>query len=95
MFCRNVHKQVLASKSGKISKKYAVKYTGARLYERGVILNIEDLPQTQLKNVLLEITPLAQSGVFRVQVNFMGVGMETVEVDIQVKFCSLITKTNI
>lgn len=61
-----------------------MKYTGARLHERGVILEIEELPHTQLKNVLLEITPLAQSGVFRAQVNFMGVGMETVEVDIQV-----------
>ncbi|KAL7632218.1 UNVERIFIED_CONTAM: hypothetical protein RMT77_017468 [Armadillidium vulgare] len=80
---KNVHKQVLTTKPGKISKKYSVKYTGARLHERGVILEIEELPHTQLKNVLLEITPLAQSGVFRAQVNFMGVGMETVEVDIQ------------
>ena len=49
------------------------------------VIQVEDLPEPQRKNVVFEISPLATTGVFHVQVKFMGVAVETVEVDIQVR----------
>lgn len=64
--------------------KQALKYTAARLMEKGVLLEVEDLPECQQKNLLFEITPLATTGVFHIQAKLMGVTMENVEIDIQV-----------
>ncbi|XP_066938179.1 ras GTPase-activating-like protein IQGAP1 isoform X2 [Macrobrachium rosenbergii] len=79
---KNVHE---CSKAGgeKGRSKQAVKYTAIKLKEKGVLLEIEDLPEIQMKNVLFEIAPLATTGIFHVQVKFMGVPMEFVEIDIQ------------
>uniref|UniRef100_A0A7M4E8K5 IQ motif containing GTPase activating protein 1 n=1 Tax=Crocodylus porosus TaxID=8502 RepID=A0A7M4E8K5_CROPO len=62
----------LASK-GKNSKKISLKYTAARLHEKGVLLEIEDL----FKNVIFEINPTEEVGDFEVKAKFMGVQMET------------------
>ncbi|XP_064104019.1 ras GTPase-activating-like protein IQGAP2 [Macrobrachium nipponense] len=79
---KNVHE---CSKVGgeRGRSKQAVKYTAIKLKEKGVLLEIEDLPEIQMKNVLFEIAPLATTGIFHVQVKFMGVPMEFVEIDIQ------------
>ena len=81
LYFRNVHQKKEAEKNRK--NKNTVKYTGAKLHEKGVVIEIEDLPYVQLKNVLFEITPQMTTGVFQVQVKFMGVAMETVELNIQ------------
>uniref|UniRef100_A0A8C0F801 IQ motif containing GTPase activating protein 1 n=1 Tax=Bubo bubo TaxID=30461 RepID=A0A8C0F801_BUBBB len=66
----------LASK-GKSSKKISLKYTAARLHEKGVLLEIEDLQSNQFKNVIFEISPTEEVGDFEVKAKFMGVQMET------------------
>lgn len=76
----------LASK-GKVSKslgkwkeekqKISLKYTAARLHEKGVLLEIEDLQVNQFKNVIFEISPTEEVGDFEVKAKFMGVQMET------------------
>ncbi|XP_068131420.1 LOW QUALITY PROTEIN: ras GTPase-activating-like protein IQGAP1 [Hyperolius riggenbachi] len=61
----------------KKSKKISLKYTAARLHEKGVLLEIEDLQVNQFKNVIFEISPLEEVGDFEVKAKFMGVQMET------------------
>ncbi|KAM9313158.1 ras GTPase-activating-like protein IQGAP1 [Gastrophryne carolinensis] len=61
----------------KKSKKISLKYSAARLHEKGVILEIEDLQVNQFKNVIFEITPTEEVGDFEVKAKFMGVQMET------------------
>lgn len=63
-------------------KQQTVKYTAQRLYEKGVILEIEGLPQHQFRNVTFEITSTGV-GVFQVSARFMGVAMEKVELVFQ------------
>uniref|UniRef100_G3THJ8 IQ motif containing GTPase activating protein 1 n=1 Tax=Loxodonta africana TaxID=9785 RepID=G3THJ8_LOXAF len=62
---------------GKKSKKISLKYTAARLHEKGVLLEIEDLQENQFKNVIFEISPTEEVGDFEVKAKFMGVQMET------------------
>uniref|UniRef100_A0A8B9JX61 IQ motif containing GTPase activating protein 3 n=1 Tax=Astyanax mexicanus TaxID=7994 RepID=A0A8B9JX61_ASTMX len=61
---------------GKKSKQPALSYTAARLYEKGVLLEIEDLPNTQFKNVIFDIIPSEEGGTFLVKARFLGVDME-------------------
>ncbi|XP_050690760.1 ras GTPase-activating-like protein IQGAP1 isoform X2 [Eriocheir sinensis] len=77
---KNVHQSLNGNKG---RNKQALKYTAARLMEKGVLLEVEDLPDCQQKNLLFEITPLATTGVFHIQAKLMGVTMENVEIDIQ------------
>uniref|UniRef100_A0A673YYG5 IQ motif containing GTPase activating protein 3 n=1 Tax=Salmo trutta TaxID=8032 RepID=A0A673YYG5_SALTR len=61
---------------GKKSKQPTLTYTAARLHEKGVLLEIEDLPVTQFKNVIFDIVPGEEGGTFQVKARFMGVDME-------------------
>ncbi|XP_045537215.1 ras GTPase-activating-like protein IQGAP1 [Papilio machaon] len=67
----------------KLKSKLTVKYTGAKLLERGVLLEIDGLAKSQFKNVQFDITPTDHFGVFTVKGKFMGVEMESIEIDIQ------------
>ncbi|KAG6440461.1 ras GTPase-activating-like protein IQGAP1 [Manduca sexta] len=67
----------------KLKSKYTAKYSGAKLLERGVLLEIDGLSQSQFKNVQFEITPTDHNGVFTVKGKFMGIEMESIEIDIQ------------
>lgn len=53
----------------------ALSYSATRLQEKGVLLEIEDLPSTQFKNVVFDIVP-AERGSFNVKARFLGVEME-------------------
>ncbi|KAJ7307571.1 hypothetical protein JRQ81_009597 [Phrynocephalus forsythii] len=66
----------LAARNRSSKKQAALHYTGARLYEKGVLLGIDDLPVSQLKNVIFEIVPSEEAGEFQVQTKFMGIAME-------------------
>ncbi|XP_077086091.1 ras GTPase-activating-like protein IQGAP3 [Siphateles boraxobius] len=57
-------------------KQSTLTYTAARLHEKGVLLEIEDLPVTQFKNVIFDIVPAEEDGAFLVKARFMGVDME-------------------
>ncbi|XP_039558072.1 ras GTPase-activating-like protein IQGAP3 [Passer montanus] len=62
--------------SGKSKKLPSLHYTAAQLWEKGVLLEIQDLPPSQLRNVVFDITPCEESGRFQVKAKFMGVDME-------------------
>ncbi|KAJ6652764.1 hypothetical protein lerEdw1_010912 [Lerista edwardsae] len=66
----------LAAKSKPSKKQPALHYTASRLCEKGVLLEIEDLPATQLKNVIFEIVPCGEAGRFQVKAKFLGIDME-------------------
>ncbi|CAL1534099.1 unnamed protein product [Lymnaea stagnalis] len=63
--------------------KGSITYTAARLHEKGVVLEIEGLPQNQFKNVMFEISSTEDPGVFDVNAKFMGVSMDKVELVFQ------------
>ncbi|XP_013931841.1 PREDICTED: ras GTPase-activating-like protein IQGAP3 [Thamnophis sirtalis] len=66
------------------SKKQAVlHYTAARLFEKGVLLEIEALPPNQLRNVIFDILPSQEAGRFQVKAKFMGVDMENFQLSYQ------------
>ncbi|XP_026319538.1 ras GTPase-activating-like protein IQGAP1 [Hyposmocoma kahamanoa] len=67
----------------KLKSKLTVKYSGAKLMERGVLLEIDGLSPSQFKNVQFDITPTDNNGVFTVKGKFMGVEMESIDIDIQ------------
>ncbi|XP_064494372.1 ras GTPase-activating-like protein IQGAP3 isoform X2 [Pseudopipra pipra] len=66
--------------SNKVSRKSkklpSLHYTAARLLEKGVLLEIQDLPPSQFKNVIFDIIPCEESGKFQVKAKFMGIDME-------------------
>ncbi|KAF5906571.1 ras GTPase-activating-like protein IQGAP1, partial [Clarias magur] len=67
----------------KKSKQASQKYTAARLHEKGVLIEIEDLQTNQFKNVIFEISPSEVVGVFDVKAKFMGVHLETLMLEYQ------------
>ncbi|CAB1339109.1 unnamed protein product [Coregonus sp. 'balchen'] len=67
----------------KKSKQVSQKYTAARLHEKGVLIEIEDLQTNQFKNVIFEISPSEAVGVFDVKAKFMGVHLETLQLEYQ------------
>ncbi|KAG7468156.1 hypothetical protein MATL_G00139690 [Megalops atlanticus] len=67
----------------KKSKQVSQKYTAARLHEKGVLIEIEDLQTNQFKNVIFEISPSEVVGVFDVKAKFMGVHLETLMLEYQ------------
>ncbi|XP_043558639.1 ras GTPase-activating-like protein IQGAP2 [Chiloscyllium plagiosum] len=70
-------------KGNRKMKQSTLRYTAARLYEKGVILEIEGLQSNQFKNVLFDITPSEEVGDFEVKAKFMGVEMEKVQLHFQ------------
>ncbi|KAM3877187.1 ras GTPase-activating-like protein IQGAP1 [Diretmus argenteus] len=67
----------------KKSKQVSQKYTASRLHEKGVLIEIEDLQTNQFKNVIFEISPSETVGVFEVKAKFMGVHLETLQLEYQ------------
>ncbi|XP_043498772.1 ras GTPase-activating-like protein IQGAP1 isoform X1 [Polistes fuscatus] len=67
----------------KLKSKMTLKYSAAKLQEKGVLLEVDGLPLSQWKNVLFEISPTEHNGLFIVHCKFMGVNMEKVNIDIQ------------
>uniref|UniRef100_A0A8C9ZT49 IQ motif containing GTPase activating protein 2 n=1 Tax=Sander lucioperca TaxID=283035 RepID=A0A8C9ZT49_SANLU len=71
------------NKGSKKWKPQSLKYTAARLHEKGVILEIEGLQTNQFKNVMFDISPSEEVGDFEVKAKFMGVEMEKVQLHFQ------------
>ncbi|XP_027554967.1 ras GTPase-activating-like protein IQGAP3 [Neopelma chrysocephalum] len=69
--------------SGKNKKLPSLHYTAARLLEKGVLLEIQDLPPSQFKNVIFDIIPCEESGKFQVKAKFMGIDMERFQLHYQ------------
>uniref|UniRef100_A0A4W6G8M7 IQ motif containing GTPase activating protein 2 n=1 Tax=Lates calcarifer TaxID=8187 RepID=A0A4W6G8M7_LATCA len=79
-------------KGSKKWKPQSLKYTAAKLHEKGVILEIEGLQTNQFKNVMFDISPTEEVGDFEVKAKFMGVEMEKVQLHFQVNASRLPTK---
>ncbi|KAM7421703.1 hypothetical protein PAMA_015717 [Pampus argenteus] len=69
-------KTIKAAESKGKKKLPALSYTAARLQEKGVLLEIQDLPAAQFKNVVFDIVPAPEKGTFNVKARFLGVEME-------------------
>nr|XP_014128396.1 ras GTPase-activating-like protein IQGAP3 [Zonotrichia albicollis] len=69
--------------SGKSKKLPSLHYTAAQLWDKGVLLEIQDLPPSQLKNVVFDIIPCEESGKFQVKAKFMGIDMEDFQLHYQ------------
>uniref|UniRef100_A0A673NMT5 Ras GTPase-activating-like protein IQGAP1 n=1 Tax=Sinocyclocheilus rhinocerous TaxID=307959 RepID=A0A673NMT5_9TELE len=76
----NLNRNKKASRPPKAS---SLKYTAAKLHEKGVILEIEGLQTNQLKNVMFDICPCEEVGDFEIKAKFMGVEMEKVQLHFQ------------
>uniref|UniRef100_A0A9J8DAY0 IQ motif containing GTPase activating protein 2 n=1 Tax=Cyprinus carpio carpio TaxID=630221 RepID=A0A9J8DAY0_CYPCA len=78
------------NRNSKKSKASSLKYTAAKLHEKGVILEIEGLQTNhqcfvhfRLKNVMFDICPCEEVGDFEIKAKFMGVEMEKVQLHFQ------------
>ncbi|XP_075397308.1 ras GTPase-activating-like protein IQGAP2 [Tenrec ecaudatus] len=60
-----------------------VKYTAARLQEKGVLLSIDEVQTSQFKNVTFDIMSTEDVGIFDVGAKFLGVEMDKVQLNIQ------------
>ncbi|XP_029050274.2 ras GTPase-activating-like protein IQGAP1 [Osmia bicornis bicornis] len=76
-------KAIQKNNHGKLRSKMTLKYSAAKLQEKGILLEVDGLPQSQFKNVIFEISPTEHTGLFNVRCKFMGVEMEKVDIDIQ------------
>uniref|UniRef100_A0A8C5RSE3 IQ motif containing GTPase activating protein 3 n=1 Tax=Laticauda laticaudata TaxID=8630 RepID=A0A8C5RSE3_LATLA len=72
-----------ADRYGARLKQAVLHYTAARLFEKGVLLEIEALPPNQLRNVIFDIIPSREAGKFQVKAKFMGVNMENFQLSYQ------------
>ncbi|NWW37247.1 IQGA3 protein, partial [Panurus biarmicus] len=69
--------------SGKSKKLPSLHYTATQLWDKGVLLEIQDLPSSQLRNVIFDIIPCEESGSFQVTAKFMGIDMECFQLHYQ------------
>ncbi|XP_048213464.1 ras GTPase-activating-like protein IQGAP3 isoform X2 [Perognathus longimembris pacificus] len=69
--------------SGKGKKQPSLHYTAAQLLEKGVLVEIEDLPTSHFRNVIFDITPGNEAGKFEVNAKFLGVDMERFQLHYQ------------
>ncbi|KAH0520484.1 Ras GTPase-activating-like protein IQGAP2, partial [Microtus ochrogaster] len=60
-----------------------VRYTAAKLHDKGVLLGIDDLQTNQFKNVTFDIIATEDVGIFDVRSKFLSVEMEKVQLNIQ------------
>ncbi|XP_077489981.1 ras GTPase-activating-like protein IQGAP1 [Amblyomma americanum] len=66
-----------------LKSRGTLKYTGWKLHEKGILLEVAGLETSQLKSVSFEIAPTDRAGVFRVRAKFLGVSADEVTIDIQ------------
>ncbi|XP_045673127.1 ras GTPase-activating-like protein IQGAP3 isoform X3 [Phyllostomus hastatus] len=69
--------------SGKGKKQLSLHYTAAQLLDKGVLVEIEDLPTSHFRNVIFDITPGDEAGKFEVNAKFLGVDMERFQLHYQ------------
>ncbi|KAM5161709.1 ras GTPase-activating-like protein IQGAP3 [Callospermophilus lateralis] len=70
-----------SSRKGK--KQPSLHYTAVQLLEKGVLVEIEDLPTSHFRNVIFDITPGDEAGMFEVNAKFLGVDMERFQLHYQ------------
>ncbi|XP_057582766.1 ras GTPase-activating-like protein IQGAP3 isoform X5 [Hippopotamus amphibius kiboko] len=70
-----------SSRKGK--KQPSLHYTAAQLLEKGVLVEIEDLPTSHFRNVIFDLSPGDEAGTFEVKAKFLGVDMERFQLHYQ------------
>lgn len=68
----------------KEKKQRSLKYSGTRLLEKGILISLDGVPLSQLKNVQFEISKTKFNGIYAVHGRFMGIEVEKIDIDIQV-----------
>lgn len=71
------------STSNELKYKKTIKCSGSKLHEKGILLAIKNLDVCQFKNIMFEINPTEDLGIFTVNAKFMDIPLETVNIDIQ------------
>ncbi|XP_077550679.1 ras GTPase-activating-like protein IQGAP1 [Haemaphysalis longicornis] len=67
-----------------LKSRKAIKYSGARLRKKGILLEVSGIETQHLKKVCFEIAPAEGAGMFSVRTKFLGVGTDEVTtIDIQ------------
>lgn len=59
------------------------KYSANHLLEKGVLVSLDGVPSSQLKNVQFEIVATEIKGVYSVRGRFMGVEVDKINIDVQ------------
>lgn len=72
-----------------LKSRTTLHYSATKLHQKGILIDIEGLPHAHFKSTFFDITPAAETGVFDVTAKFMGVSVEKVQLNIQVKYCGL------
>lgn len=82
---QNVHRAFISTDKHdkKLQNKLTITYTGKQLFDKGILIKAEGLNEKQLKNILIEFKPKETYGSFQVNGKFMGVQMESAEINIQ------------
>ena len=80
---RGLFKRTDADDNGQKSHHEKLKYSAAKLYEKGIVLEIEGLSTNQFKNIQFEISDTKDPGVFQINAKFMGVEMDKVDLVFQ------------
>ncbi|XP_032684173.1 ras GTPase-activating-like protein IQGAP1 isoform X1 [Odontomachus brunneus] len=80
---RRAYQALQKDTHGKLRSKMTLKYSAWKLQEKGVLVEVDGLTQTELRNVIFEISPTEHSGLFAVNCRFMGLEMEKLDINIQ------------
>ncbi|KAM5264227.1 ras GTPase-activating-like protein IQGAP2 [Ctenodactylus gundi] len=83
---RNTRRSIKVDGKGEpkgVKRAKPVRYTAARLHDKGVLLGVDDLQTNQFKNVTFDIIATEDVGIFDVRSKFLGVEMEKVQLNIQ------------
>jgi len=66
-----------------LKSRTTLHYSATKLHQKGILIDIEGLPQAHFKSTFFDISPAMESGVFDVTAKFMGVSVEKVQLNIQ------------
>ena len=69
-----------------LKSRVTLHYSATKLHQKGILIDIEGLPQAHFKSTFFDICPATESGVFDVTAKFMGVSVEKVQLNIQVRW---------
>ncbi|EFN88876.1 Ras GTPase-activating-like protein IQGAP1 [Harpegnathos saltator] len=80
---RRAYQALQKDTHGKLRSKMTLRYSAWKLQEKGVLVEVDGLTQTELRNVIFEISPTEHGGLFAVNCRFMGLEMEKLDINIQ------------
>ena len=67
-----------------LKSRTTLHYSATKLHQKGILIDIEGLPQAHFKSTFFDICPAIETGVFDVTAKFLGVSVEKIQLNIQV-----------